>query len=55
MPRRPPPPPEIESRQWASADEIDRAVAKLKRRIAELEPLNIREEVLGHSGADEVA
>ena len=55
MARRPPPPPEIESRQWASADEVDRAVAKLKRRIAELEALNIQEAVLGDTGADDVA
>lgn len=55
MARRAPPPPEIESRQWASADEIERAVAKLKRRIAELEALNIQEAVLEDTGADDVA
>ena len=55
MARRLPPALELESRQWASPDEIDRAVAKLKRRIAELDALNIQEAVLGHTGADDVA
>ncbi len=55
MARRPPPPPEIESRQWASADEINYAMGKLKRRITELEELNIQESVLGDTGAEEVA
>jgi len=55
MARRPAPPPVIESRQWGSSDEIDRGIAKLERRIAELDALNIQEAVLGHTGADDVA
>ena len=55
MVRRTAPPLELESRQWASPDEIDRAVAKLRRRIVELEALNIQEAVLGDTGADDVA
>jgi uncharacterized protein (TIGR02391 family) len=55
MARRPPPAPEMQSRQWASADEIDRAVGRLKKRITELEGLNIQDSVLGDTGADKVA
>jgi uncharacterized protein (TIGR02391 family) len=55
MPRRVPPATEIEPRQWTSADEIDRGIAKLNRRIAELEGLDVTAAVFQHTGADNVA
>lgn len=48
------PPPTIEVKQWASAQEIDKAVAKLQKRIAEAEALDIRDAVVMHTGADDV-
>ncbi|MCC7051778.1 MAG: TIGR02391 family protein [Gemmatimonadaceae bacterium] len=44
----------IEVRIFASRYEIQRAIAKLERRIEELEQLDIRSAILGHSGADDV-
>jgi uncharacterized protein (TIGR02391 family) len=41
--RKNPETPEIEPRVWQSADEIDRAIAKLQRRISDMEQLNVRE------------
>ena len=41
--RKEPPPPEIEPRIWQTIEEIDRAIAKLQRRISEMEQLNVRE------------
>jgi uncharacterized protein (TIGR02391 family) len=56
MPRRPAPPVEtIEPKEWKSSEEIDRAVAKLQRRIAELEKLDIQTALLQHTGMDTVA
>jgi|SRR5215471_13951808 len=46
-----PAPAEIEARQWSSSEEIDRAIAKVERRINELQFLNIQEDVLQHTGA----
>lgn len=56
MPRRQQPPqPVIEPRQWTTTDEIDRAIAKLGKRIAELEGLDIRAADRDDSAADKVA
>src|SRR5262245_31564082 len=56
MPRRTPPPqPVIEPRQWTTPEEIDRAVAKLQRRIAELETLDVQKAVLQDTSMDVVA
>jgi uncharacterized protein (TIGR02391 family) len=46
------PPPE--PRDFRSTDEIDRAIAKLRRRIDELAKLDVRAAVLDHSGEDDV-
>jgi uncharacterized protein (TIGR02391 family) len=43
-----PPPPE--SREFRSPDEIDAAIAKLRRRVEELEKLDARRAALDHSG-----
>jgi len=56
MPRQTAPTrPVIEPRQWRTPEEIDRAVAKLQRRIAELEALDIQTAVLEDTGRDQVA
>jgi hypothetical protein len=47
--------PPIESRAFTSPDEIDSGVAKLRRRIKELEQLDIRAAVLHDTGAVKVA
>lgn len=52
--RKQPAPLEIEPKVWASADEIENAIAKLRRRIAEVEALNARDAVLNETGADRV-
>jgi uncharacterized protein (TIGR02391 family) len=48
-------PPSIELREFKSIDEIDSSIAKLERRIRELEALDIPAAVLQKSGADDVA
>ena len=53
--RTPPQKPAVETRNWASADEIDRAVAKLRRRIDELESLDVQAARRTENAADEVA
>jgi uncharacterized protein (TIGR02391 family) len=53
--RSEPPKPTIESRQWTTTDEIDRAIEKLAKRITELENLDIRAAVRDESAADKVA
>lgn len=52
--RNQPTPPKIEPKVWASAEEIEKAIAKLRRRIAEIEALNARDAVLNGTGADRV-
>jgi uncharacterized protein (TIGR02391 family) len=54
MARRPPAP-EIEIKVFRTAEEIDRAIAKLQRRIKEVESIDFAEAVLKHTGADDVA
>ncbi|MBW2647916.1 MAG: hypothetical protein JRE23_17435 [Deltaproteobacteria bacterium] len=44
--KTPPPQPVIEPRKWTSPDEIDRGITKLKRRIGELEILDVQAAVL---------
>jgi len=45
----------IEPKQWSSTDEIDRATAKLQRRISELESVDVRAEVLEDTSKANVA
>src|SRR2546427_10651857 len=47
-----PPPPE--PREFSSADEIDRAIKKIERRIEELERLDVRKAILEDNGSDDV-
>jgi uncharacterized protein (TIGR02391 family) len=53
MVKRTPPPP-TEQRHWATPEEIDHAIAKLQRRISELEALDIRSAILEDTSADDV-
>lgn len=53
MARQPSIPP-IESREFNSTSEIDRAIKKLERRVAEVEALDVSATVLGDSGDDDV-
>ena len=56
MPKRTvPAEPVIEPKQWMSQEDIDRAIAKLQRRISELETLDIQAIVLEDNGMDDVA
>jgi uncharacterized protein (TIGR02391 family) len=48
-------PPLLEPREFRSPEEIDASIAKLKRRIQELQQLDISSAVLNDSGADDVA
>ena len=52
--KRPPEPPPIEPREFQSADEIDRSIAKLRRRIEELQRLDAQAAIIDHSGEDDV-
>jgi uncharacterized protein (TIGR02391 family) len=52
--RKPVEPPPVEPRVFSSAEEIDFGIKKLRRRITELEGLNVQEAMLGHTGADDV-
>ncbi len=55
MARRPAPEPEIQPKVFTTIDEIDRAVTKLERRIAEINAIDFQAAVLNHTGADDVA
>ena len=55
MVKRQPDPPPIEPREFRSPEEIDAAVAKLRRRIDELESLKVEEAISQKTGAVEVA
>lgn len=48
-------PPPLEPREFHSPEEIEAAIAKLRRRVEELEKLDVKATVLNHSGAEEVA
>ena len=52
--KTPPPQPVIESRKWTSPDEINRGITKLKRRIEELEVLDVQAAVLNDTSIEEV-
>lgn len=47
--------PPLESREFRSADEIDAGIAKLERRIRQLEALDVKSAVLQSTGADDAA
>ena len=49
------PGPEPQSRQWKTPEEIDAAIAKLKRRIEEFQQLDVRAAHFQHTGADDAA
>ena len=53
--RRPDPPPVVEPKVFTSPDEIDQGIAKLARRIQELESLDLRAAVFENTGSDDVA
>src|SRR5206468_2999588 len=53
--KRQDPPPAIVPKQFTSLEEIDQSIAKLERRIKELEVLDLRAAVYEGSGADDVA
>jgi uncharacterized protein (TIGR02391 family) len=53
--RRAPQPPPIEPREFRSPEEIDRGIAKLQRRIRELEQLDIPKAVTERDGSDKAA
>lgn len=48
------PPPQIELKIWESPREIDAALTKLSRRIAEVEALDVQDSVLNKTGVDGV-
>lgn len=54
-PRKPPPAPEIEPKIFRDADEIDRAIAKLKRRTKEIEQIDFAADEHNHTGERGVA
>lgn len=47
-------PPPLELREFRSPEEIDLAIAKLRRRIAELDGLDVKAAVINGTGADDV-
>jgi uncharacterized protein (TIGR02391 family) len=55
MARRSAPPAPQESREFRSAEEIDAAISKFERRIAELRHLNVVVAHHAHDGSDDVA
>jgi uncharacterized protein (TIGR02391 family) len=52
--RKPTPQPQLQVKEWLSASEIDKALFKLQRRVAEAEGLDVRDAVFNHTGADDV-
>jgi uncharacterized protein (TIGR02391 family) len=55
MVRRPSAAPEIEPKIFSNSDEIDRAIVKLERRVAEIEHIDFAAAVQNHTGADRMA
>jgi uncharacterized protein (TIGR02391 family) len=55
MAKKPPEPPPIESREFRSPEEIDGAIAKFRRRIDELDKLDVQNAYLNSTGAIETA
>lgn len=54
MARKEPEPPQVVPKEFKSADEIERAIAKLERRIKELETFDSAAPVLHKTGGDEI-
>ncbi len=54
MARKPPDPVPVKPREFKSVDEIDAAIAKIERRIRDLEELDVATAVLKYTGADDV-
>ena len=54
MARKLPNPPPTEPREFRSPEEIDAAVARLERRVNEVEQLDVRAAIVKHTGADTV-
>lgn len=55
MPKKTPPQqPIVEPREWASPDEIDKAISKLKLRISEFEKIDIQAAVVQDSSLEKV-
>lgn len=54
MARKQPDPPPVEPRIFQSAEEIDRGLSKLQKRIAELENLDVAAAITDRNGADDV-
>lgn len=54
MAKKRPEQPEIEPKVFQSADAIDRGIAKLEKRIQELEALDVRTAIATDNGADDV-
>lgn len=52
--KKPSAPLQLQIKEWSSAAELDKAVAKLRRRISEVEALNVRDAILNETGADDV-
>jgi uncharacterized protein (TIGR02391 family) len=55
MARKPPPTPEVQPKVFSSPDEVDRAIAKLQRRMQEIEELDVVAARRDHTGADAAA
>lgn len=53
--RKPTAPSSLQIKEWLSVEEIDKAIAKLRRRLEEMEALNVQDAVFNDSGADDVA
>src|SRR6516165_6886926 len=49
---RKPPSPQLEEKVFRNADEIDRAIAKLRSRIKDVEEVDFRAVVIGKTGAE---
>jgi uncharacterized protein (TIGR02391 family) len=54
MARKQPEPPQVVPKEFTSADELERAIARLERRIKQLEPFDSLAAVLNKTGADEI-
>ena len=54
MVKRADPPPPIQPREFRSPEEIDAAIAKLQRRIQEVEKLDVNDAYVNKTGADNV-
>jgi uncharacterized protein (TIGR02391 family) len=55
MAKRQPDPPPLEPREFRSPEEIEAGIAKLRRRVEELERLKVDEAYVDKTGADDVA